>query len=54
MKTDNKRIITKIINRKQMNTKRNKNDMTYIDCPGPMTNLSLSKIGDFGQVQPLW
>ena len=28
--------------------------MTYIDCPVPINNLGLSKIVDFGQVQPLW
>ena len=27
--------------------------MTYIDCPVPINNLGLSKIVDFGQVQPL-
>ena len=26
----------------------------HSDCPGPITNLGLSKIGNFGQVQPLW
>ena len=41
-------------NKKIHKTKTNKNDMTYIDCPAPVTNLSLSKIGDFEQVQPLW
>ena len=33
------------------NTKTTTNDITHIDCPGSITHLSLSKIGDFGQVK---
>ena len=34
--------------------KTDKNDVTYINCTAPITSLSLSKIGYFVQVQPLW
>ena len=35
-------------------TKTNTKDMTHTDYPVPITNLSLSKIGDSGEVQLLW
>ena len=44
-RTNNKRI---------HQTKTNTNDMTHIDSSALITSLSVSKIGDFGQVQPLW
>ena len=41
-------------NKRMHRTKTNTTDMTHIDSPGPIINLSLSKIGDFGQCQPSW
>ena len=45
---------TKTKNKKGIHKRKtNKNDVTCIDCPMPITSLTLSKIGDFGRVQPL-